>query len=163
MPRRKAKIKARTITQSLGPLPLRIADNFLEQLLVFTDASQLRTGGMAAVLFSDSDAEPIIETRSVDGLGSNELELLAVLFGLLKAQMYFPIRKLTLFSDNIDAVNRMKRAKIKGIEQDPELSVLMPGLEMLAALDRADFCWIKGHSYCRGNTLADQYAREAAC
>ena len=162
MPRKKPK-KKRVIYQSIGPLPARIEGRYVGQLLVFTDASNQRHGGLAAVLFDPEATEPLVEVCTIPSMGSNELELQALLFGLFQAERHFPARPLTLFSDNIDAVNRLLRAKALGIQQDEGLKAAFPGLNIDLALTMADFCWIKGHSFCRGNTLADMHAREAAC
>lgn len=162
MPRRKPK-KKRLIYQSIGPLPARIEGRYAGQLLVFTDASKQKHGGLAALMFDPEVTEPLVETCSIPVMESNALELQALLFGLFQAERHFPARPLTVFSDNIDAVNRLLRAKKLGIKQDEGLKAVFPDLNIDLALTIADFRWIKGHSSCRGNTLADMHAREAAC
>ncbi len=162
MPRRKPKRK-HVIYQSIGPLPARIEGQYVGRLLVFTDASKQKHGGLAALMFDPEASEPLVETCSIPVMESNALELHALLFGLYQAERHFPARPLTVFSDNIDAVNRLLRAKELGIEQDEGLNAVFPDLNIDQALTMADFRWIKGHSSCRGNTLADFYAREAAC
>jgi ribonuclease HI len=162
MPRKRKKKAARTIHLSLGPLPLRIAGQFAGQLLVFSDASQNKHGGLAAVLFDTPDQPAVVATQTVPRVGSNELELQAALFGLARAQQHFPGRQCTLFSDNQDAANRLSRAKTHGLAQDPELAGMLAEWEITSTLAIADIRWIKGHSSCRGNALADQHAAEAA-
>ncbi|HXE39939.1 MAG TPA: RNase H family protein [Azonexus sp.] len=164
MPRRRKKKPVRIIHQSAGPLPLRLAARFADQLLVFSDASQKRHGGLAAVLFADPDpdAVPLIATQTVAPIGSNELELAAALFGLEQAQHHFPGRALTLFSDNLDTVTRLSRSRSLGLGQDPELAGMLEVREVTATLERSAFCWVQGHASCRGNALADQHAAAAA-
>ena len=159
--RRKKKI-VRVIHQTVGPLPLRLAERFAGDLLVFSDASQKRQGGLAAVLFGDAASAPLISTRSVPLLGSNELELQAALFALSQAQQHFPGRQLALFSDNQDAVARLSRACAQGLAQDPELMRMLAAFDLGTSLAHVAVCWVKGHSSCRGNTLADLHAAEAA-
>lgn len=159
--RRKKKIE-RVIHLSAGPLPARLAERFIGQPLIFCDASQLRHGGLAAVLFAHDAADPVMATRTVPVIGSNELELQAAIFALEQAGQHFPEQPLTLFSDNQDAVTRLNLAKTAGLAQDPELSGTFPTLDLGALLANASICWIKGHSACRGNALADQHARSAA-
>ena len=115
MPRRRKKKIVRVIHPSAGPLPLRLAPLHVGELLVFSDASQKRHGGLAAVLFDKPDGEPRVSTRSVALTGSNELELQAALFALAQAQQHFPARPLALFSDNQDAVARLNRGKTDGL------------------------------------------------
>lgn len=162
MPRRRKKKIVRVIHQSVGPLPLRLMPRFAGYLLVFSDASQKSHGGLAAVLFDDPESTALVSTRTVPVVGSNELELQAVLFGLEQALQHFPGRQLALFSDNQDAVSRLVRAKTQGAAQDPALQQLLAEHGVAATLENASFCWIKGHSSCRGNTLADLHAAEAA-
>lgn len=158
MPKRRKKKIARVIYQSLGPLPKRLSAQFADYLLVFSDASQKRQGGLAAVIFDDQAGEPLISTRSVPVIGSNELELQAALFALQDARQQFPGRRLALFSDNQDAVTRLSRAATLGLAQDHELETMCSS----TLLDSAIFCWVRGHANCRGNTLADLHAAEAA-
>lgn len=150
------------IHQSVGPLPLRLADRFAGRRLVFSDASQKRHGGLAAVLFGEPDGEPLVATRTVPVVGSNELELQAALFGLQQAHRHFPDEPFALFSDNQDAVIRLDRARLHGLAQDPVLAGMFGHLEITGVLDHATVCWVQGHAGCRGNTLADLHAREAA-
>lgn len=161
MPRRRKKKVTRIVQPSVGPLPTRLAARFAG-LLVFSDASQKRHGGLAAVLFADPDAEALIESRSVAALGSNELELQAALFALEQAQRHFPGQTLTLFADNRDAIDRLQRSRSQGLEQDPELAARLDALDLTATLSLAAFCWVQGHATCRGNLLADQHAAAAA-
>jgi ribonuclease HI len=162
MPRRRKKKPVRVIYPSQGPLPLRLAPLYAGQLLVFSDASQKRHGGLAAVLFATPESETVVRTRTVAIMGSNELELQAALFALEQAQELFPDRPLALFSDNQDAVVRLNRGKTLGLDQDPELRQHVAEINLGDMLANASICWIKGHSSCRGNILADQYAVEAA-
>lgn len=159
---RKSKKKPPPVYQSVGPLPLKFASQYVDQLLVFSDASRKTHGGLAAVLFGDADAEPMVATRSVPLAGSNELELMAALFALRQAAENFPGRQLALFSDNQDAVIRLNLAKVEGIGQDPDLAKILPALDLEKSLALATIRWIKGHASCRGNTLADQYAGKSA-
>ncbi len=160
--RRKRKAKPTPRFASLGPLPEKISEEYQGQLLVFTDASKRRQAAIAAVLFPDQEGEPIVLTQQLPMMGSNELELQGVLFGLLKAQTLFPGRAVALFSDNQDAIARLNRAKTLGIEQDRALAVLFPGLLIEPILRLASFRWVKAHHYCRGNLLADAAAGEVA-
>lgn len=162
MPRKRKKKIVRLIHQSAGPLPLRYGDRFAGCLLVFSDASLKRQGGLAAVLFSNPESAPLVATRSVPLLGSNELELQAALFALQQAHQHFPGRQLALFSDNQDAVNRLSRGKEQISPGDPDLAQMLAALDIPEALDHASIHWIKGHGTCRGNTLADQHAAAAA-
>jgi ribonuclease HI len=162
MPKRRKKKIVRIIHQSAGPLPLRLAAQYADHLLVFSDASQKRHGGLAAVLFDNPESEPLVSTRTVTIIGSNELELQAALFALAQAQQHFPGRQLALFSDNQDAVIRLARTQEKGSAQDPELLQMLAENGISSLLENATICWIKGHSTCRGNTLADIHAAEAA-
>jgi ribonuclease HI len=157
--RRKKKIP-RVIHLSVGPLPLRLAEQFTACPLLFSDASQQGHGGLAVVLYDDAASEPIVVTRRVPVTGSNELELLAALTALAEATRRYPGQPVALFSDNQDAVTRLNRAREQGLEQDPELADMLLG----QPIDLAQACirWIPGHSNCRGNALADLHAREAA-
>ena len=159
--RRKKKI-VRVIHPSAGPLPLKLAPGFAGRLLVFSDASCKRHGGLAAVFFDDHEGDPIVVTRTVPLGGSNELELAAALFALEEAARRFPGRPMALFSDNSDAVARLSRATSLGLAQDAILESLCGAPGVAAALAGATFCWVRGHATCRGNTLADQYAALAA-
>jgi len=158
MPKRRKKKIVRVIYQSIGPLPARLSAQFADYLLVFSDASQKRMGGLAAVIFDDQAGEPLISTRSVPAIGSNELELQAALFALAEARSHFPDRRLALFSDNHDAVTRLSRAASLGLAQDPVLASLCTS----NLLDAASFHWVPGHANCRGNTLADMHAAATA-
>lgn len=162
MPRRRKKKIVRVIHQSAGPLPLRMADRFIGWRLIFSDASRKRHGGLAAVVFTDPASEPLVATRSVALVGSNELEFQAAVFGLEQAHRHFPGAPFALFCDNQDAVLRLGRAKAQGLAQDPELDHMLMALEIPGVLDQASVCWIQGHAGCRGNTLADLHARAAA-
>ncbi|WP_306602466.1 hypothetical protein [Azonexus sp.] len=163
--RRKRQIKAAPLRASTGPLPDKIAGEYHGQLLVFTDASKRRQAAIAAVLFPDHAGEPVVLTEQVPMIGSNELELQGVLYGLLQARMLFPGRPIALFSDNQDAIVRLSRAKSVGIEQDAALVTIFPGLSMQVLEDvvrLASFRWVKAHHYCRGNLLADAAAGKIA-
>ncbi|MGE5471464.1 MAG: RNase H family protein [Bacteroidota bacterium] len=162
MARRRKKKIAPIVPPSAGPLPERLAARFAGQVLVFSDASLKRHGGLAAVLFDAPDGTPRVTTRTVAPDGSNELELQAALFALAEARHRFPGRQLALFSDNQDAVLRLQRAQMHGVAQDPLLAALPTRDAIAAALTGVAICWIKGHSSCRGNALADQHAAEAA-
>lgn len=143
-------------------MPLKLTGQYDGLLLVFCDASIKTHGGLAVVLFGEPDNEPIVVTRTVPSIGSNEMELQAALLGLLQAEQLFPDRQLALFTDNSDAAIRLTRAKEQGLGQDQTLAQLLPALDIKKSLAQASFRWIKGHSSCRGNTLADKYARNAA-
>lgn len=152
----------RIIRPSTGPLPLKLAARFLGQLLVFSDASRRRHGGLAAVLFDDHDGEPVVATRSVALAGSNELELLAAIFALEEVARRFPGRPVALFSDNSDALARLTRAATLGLAQDLPLAALCAAPGVAATLAAASFNWVRGHASCRGNLLADLHAAVAA-
>lgn len=159
--RRKKKIVP-VIHPSVSPLPLRLASLYAGHLQVFSDASQKRHGGLAAVLFATPDSDAVIRSRTVPIIGSNELELQATLFALEQARDLFPGRPVALFSDNQDAVVRLNRGKTRGLDQDPELREMLGQFDLGETLAIASVCWIKGHGSCRGNILADQHATEAA-
>jgi ribonuclease HI len=162
MARRQKKKPPRVYHQSVGPLPLKIASQFLGQLLVFSDASRKIHGGLAAVLFAETESVPLIATQRVELIDSNQLELMAALFALQQAATHFPGQQFTLFSDNIDTVIRLNLAKTQGLAVDPDLTKIWPTLDLEKTLPLASFRWIKGHASCRGNTLADENARKAA-
>lgn len=159
--RRKKKI-VRVIQPSVSPLPVRLAPLYAGHLQIFSDASQKRHGGLAAVLFATPDSEALVRTRTVTIIGSNELELQATLFALEQARDLFPDQPFALFSDNQDAVLRLNRSKTEGLEQDPTLRQMLGQQELVDTLAKASICWIKGHGSCRGNILADLHAAEAA-
>jgi ribonuclease HI len=162
MTKRRKKKVVRVIHPSSGPLPARRSGEFPGKLLVFSDASLRKTGGLAAVLFPDPNGDAWIATRSVALTGSNELELQAALFALQQARQAFPERPLALFSDNQDTVLRLNRALDYGLSQDTELASLLAEWATSAPLANMVVCWIKGHASCRGNLLADRYAAETA-
>ncbi|PKO37823.1 MAG: hypothetical protein CVU33_11115 [Betaproteobacteria bacterium HGW-Betaproteobacteria-6] len=162
MPRRRKKKTVRVIYPSTNPLPLRLAPLYAGHLQVFSDASQKRHGGLAAVLFATPDSEAIVRSRTVPVISSNELELQASLFALEQARDLFPSQPLALFSDNQDAVTRLNRSKVEGLSRDPELEQMLTAADLVKTLANATVCWIKAHSSCRGNILADQHAAEAA-
>lgn len=162
MPRRRKKKIVRLIHPSVNPLPLRLAPLYAGHLQIFSDASQKRHGGLAAILFATPDSEALVRTRTVAIIGSNELELQATLFALVQARDLFPGQPLALFSDNQDAVIRLNRGITQGLEQDPVLQEMLGALDLVETLANASICWIKGHGSCRGNILADQHAAEAA-
>ena len=162
MPKRRKKKLVRVIHQSVGPLPLRLAAQYASHLLVFSDASQKRHGGLAVVLFDSPVSEARVVTQPVPIIGSNELELQAAVFALGEAQRQFPERRLALFSDNQDAVIRLRQFQGAGTGSDPVLSQMLAVQGIVSNLVNAEICWIKGHATCRGNTLADQHAGQAA-
>lgn len=162
MPRKRPKKTIRHYTPSPAPLPARLAPAFAGRLQVFSDASQRRHGGLAAVLFADADAEPLIVTRTVAVQGSNELELQAVLFALAQARLHFPGQPLALFCDNRDAIDRLNRAGVRGLAADPALAALFAREELAGMLALATFHWVRAHACCRGNLLADRHAALAA-
>lgn len=162
MAKRRKKKAERVIHLSAGPLPPRLAERHAGCRLIFSDASQLRHGGLAAVLFVDADSAALVATATVPAIGSNELELQAALFALEQASRHFPGQPAALFSDNLDAVTRLGRAKAQGSAQDCVLVERFPGLDIDALLLTVDVCWIPGHGRCRGNALADLHARSAA-
>jgi ribonuclease HI len=162
MTKRRKKKVAPTIHLSAGPLPERLAQRFPDQALLFTDASRLRHGGLAAIIYRSADAEPEIFTRSVPLDGSNELELQAAIFGLQRAALLLPELPFALFSDNQDAVVRLTRVKQSGASQDQQLTSLFPDTDFDTLLRHAELSWVQGHGRCRGNALADEQARVAA-
>lgn len=162
MPKRRPKKKDRLLYPSVGPLPAKYAGRFAGHVLVFSDASEKRHGGQAAVIFADPAGEPEIASRTTALIGSNEQELQAALFALQLAGNRFPEARLALFSDNLDAVNRLQRAKMLGLADDGELAQMLAGLDSAPLLERAEISWIKAHATCRGNRLADQHAALAA-
>ena len=162
MPRRRKKKILRVIHESEGPLSRRLSSRFVGCRLVFSDASQKRQGGLAAVLFDPQQSEPLVATRSVPLVGSNELELQAALFALALACRHFLGQTFVLFSDNQDAIVRLDRAKVHGLAQDPALARMLTALEISTVFEFASVCWVQGHAGCRGNTLADFHARAAA-
>lgn len=162
MAKRRKKKVGRSIQLSAGALPERLALRFADQALVFTDASRLRHGGLAAILYRATEAEPEVFMRSVAPIGSNELELHAAVFGLEQALRLFAGQRLVLFSDNQDAISRLMICKQQGATQDPQLATLFPEHDLDALLQHATPVWVPGHGRCRGNALADQHARVAA-
>ena len=159
--RRKKKVE-RIVHLSVGALPERLALRFPGAALAFTDASRLRHGGLAVVLYRTTEAEPEAFTRSVAPIGSNELELQAAIFGLEHASRLFAGQRFVLLSDNQDAINRLELCRQQGVVQDPQLTTLFPEHDLDALLQNAMPIWIPGHGRCRGNALADQHARVAA-
>jgi ribonuclease HI len=122
-------------------------------------------GAMAALLLCyliRRMQKPIIATQTVPLDGSNALEFQAVLFALAQASINFPGQPFALFTDNRDAADRLQRAKIQGLVQDAELAQRLNQQGTTDAFAHASICWIKSHASCRGNTLADQHAAEAA-
>lgn len=162
MSKRRKKQAAPVRHLSTAPLPARLMPGFSDLPLVFTDASRLRHGGLSAVLYADAAGEPLTFTRSVPLDGSNELELRAAVFGLEQADRLYPGMAFALFSDNLDAIRRLSRAKMLGCALDTELGERFPGQPLDAWLAQANLNWIKGHGTCRGNALADAQARVAA-
>ena len=160
MAKRRKKKNTPIVHLSAGPLPDALMLRFAGQRLVFTDASRLQHGGLAAILYATTDSEPTLNSRRVALVGSNELELQAAIFGLEQAGLHFPGQTIALFSDNQDAITRLNRAKQLGIEQDVLLAEYFP--EIAGRLSLVSFHWIKGHGRCRGNALADTQARLAA-
>lgn len=163
MTKRRKKKVAPTVHLSAGPLPERLALRFPDQALLFTDASRLRHGGLAAVIYRSAEAQPEIFTRSVSLDGSNELELQAAVFGLQQAARLLPEQSFALFSDNQDAIVRLTRVKQSGAAQDRQLASLFPDTDCDTLLRHASLSWVQGHGRCRGNALADEQARLAAC
>lgn len=163
MAKRRKKNAGRVIHLSTGPLPERRMPDFSGLRLVFTDASRLRYGGLAAVLYDDgAGTAPMAFTRCVALDGSNELELQAVVFGLEHVGRCFPHQAFALFSDNQDAITRLARVQSSGVAQDADLLIRFPNIDLNSLLTHAQLHWIKGHGSCRGNALADEYARQAA-
>ena len=162
MSKRRTKQAAPVMHLSTGPLPVRLMPGFGNLPLVFTEASRLRHGGLSVVLYADAASEPLAFARCVPLDGSNELELRAAVFGLEQADRLYPGLAFALFSDNIDAIKRLARAKALGSARDAELGERFPGLPLDAWLAQANLNWIKGHGACRGNALADAQARAAA-
>jgi ribonuclease HI len=162
VPKRRKKKIARQYHQSPGALPSKLADKFDGKILVFSDASKKIHAGIAAILFASNSCAPLVFSATTPMLGSNELELEAVLFALRMAFFKFPDRNIALFSDNQDAVARLTNAQQHGIDSDPVLSNRFSELKIHGSLNQVSINWIKSHAYCRGNTLADQFARDAA-
>jgi prepilin-type processing-associated H-X9-DG protein len=162
VPRRRKNKAASPLHHLGGPLPARFGDRFAGQLLVFCDASRKRHGGLAAVLFFDGETVSVSASCTVPATGSNELELQANLFGLQQAERHFPGRPLAVFTDNQDAATRLNRASELGLAQDPALATMLHGLDLAGILAHASIHWVKGHSTCRGNVLADELAGAAA-
>ena len=92
----------------------------------------------------------------------NALEFQAALFALSQACKHFPDQPFALFTDNLDTANRLKLAKEQGLARDAELAHGLNQMGMSDGLAQVSICWVKGHSSCRGNTLADQHAAVAA-
>lgn len=162
MPKKRPKKAVRHYTPSPAPLPARLAPSFAGLLQVFSDASQRRHGGLAAVLFATAEAEPLVVTRTVAVQGSNELELQAVLFALAQARKHFPDRPLALFADNRDAIDRLDHACRLGLAGDPELAARLAADDLAGMLALSTFHWVRAHASCRGNLLADRHAALAA-
>ena len=162
MAKRRQKKHGRIIHLSQGPLPPKLALRHPQGPFVFSDASLQRHGGLAAVLFAETDSEALTLTTTVPAIGSNELELQAAVFALEQTARYFPGQAATLFSDNQDAMTRLAQAKRLGCAQDAVLAKRFPGLDIDALLLTIEVCWIPGHGRCRGNALADLHARAAA-
>lgn len=162
MPRKRPKPPVRRYTPSPAPLPAKLAPQFAGLLQVFSDASQRRHGGLAAVLFAAADGEPLVATRTVAVQGSNELELQAALFALAQARQHFPGRPLALFCDNREAIDRLEAARAGGLAADPDLAARLAAADLADMLALARFCWVRAHATCRGNLLADQLAATAA-
>lgn len=160
---RSARKRAKPVIHlSQGPLPLKFDAQYRDHVCVFSDASNKTQGGLAAVLFGTPDSVPVVATLGVPLVGSNEQELHAALFAMRLAGALFPGRPLALFTDNQDAATRLLRAQASGPAGDPGLGRIVPELDLAAILPHVSIRWIKGHSTCRGNALADQYARTAA-
>jgi ribonuclease HI len=159
---RKKKKSVREYYPSAGPLPLRFADRYANHMLVFSDASLKKHGGLASIIFQTTESSPHISTRTVEPSGSNRLELAALLFAWDHSMDVEAEAKRALFSDNQDAITRLKQAQMHGTHQDVELHLLLEQQKHRLTFDNIEFCWIKGHGCCRGNLLADQNARHAA-
>lgn len=157
---RKKKKTLRVTYPSAGPLPARIATLFADCILVFSDASLKRMGGLSAVFFQTPDSSPQVCTRSVMATGSNELELQALVFAVQKSECLFAGSKRAFFSDNQDAVIRLKELQksCNITEFQPLFGQSAPNLDP----QEINFHWIKGHGTCRGNLIADEHARLAA-
>lgn len=162
MPKRRKKKTVRQYDLSPGALPAKLSDKFEGYVLVFCDASKKTYAGIAAILFAGNCSEPLAFAATTAMKGSNELELEAALFALHQANLQFPDQPIALFSDNQDTVVRLKNVRQHGIASDPFLSNRFANLNIHDALNRLSVNWIKSHSHCRGNALADQYAREVA-
>ena len=66
------------------------------------------------MLFGDPGAEAIIATQTVPLDASNALEFQAALFALAQAWIHFPGQPFALFTDNLDAADRLKRVNTLG-------------------------------------------------
>jgi len=157
---RKKKKPLRVIYPSTGPLPARTAALFDDFILVFSDASLKKTGGLSAVFFQNHESSPQIFTRSVTATGSNELELEALVFALQQSERLFAGCKRAFFSDNQDAVERIKQVQ-NGIENTKLKQMFGQNIPDLNPQE-ITFHWIKAHGTCRGNLIADEHARLAA-
>lgn len=162
MPKRRKKKTEPVVHLSAGPLPARLSELYAGRPLIFTDASELRHGGIAAVLFRDADGEPLVMTRSLACIGSNQLEFEALLLGLEMARLHCDGVALAVFSDNRDAVDRLADARLAGLAADPLLARRLGESGLVETFGRSSIHWIKGHSSCRGNAIADAWAKEAA-
>lgn len=157
---RKKKKPLRVIYPSAGPLPARIAALFDDKVLVFSDASLKKMGGLSAVFFQNHESSPQIFTRSVTATGSNELELQALVFAVQQSERLFSGSKRAFFSDNQDAVERIKQMQ-NGIEVT-QLKQMFGQISPNLNPQEITFHWIKAHGTCRGNLIADEQARLAA-
>lgn len=157
---RKKKKPLRVTYPSAGPLPKRIAALFEDAILVFSDASLKKTGGLSAVFFQNQESPPQIFTRSVTATGSNELELQALIFAVQQSERLFAGSKRAFFSDNQDAVTRFKQLQ-NGID-NAELNQMFGHTSPILNAQEITFHWIKGHGTCRGNLIADEHARLTA-
>lgn len=161
MAKRRKKTSARVIPLSSGPLPRKFDGKFTTCPLVFCDASRQERGGLATVIYASADASPLVLTRTVPAIGSNELELQAALMALDHMARHFPGQTFALFSDNLDTVNRLCRLKMQGVP-DETITAHQAADALPLVLDQATITWIPGHAACRGNAVADQHARLAA-
>lgn len=159
---KKKKKTVHVVYPSAGPLPTRIAEKYPDHMLIFSDASMKKFGGLACVIFLTAESTPLISTRTVEPSGSNNLELAALLFAWNQSMHFQTEAKRALFSDNQDAITRLNLASSKGLDQDADLRQLIEQQEHKLAFDNIEFCWVKGHGNCRGNLLADLNASQAA-
>lgn len=139
-----------------------MAARFAGQIQVFSDASLRRHGGLAAVLFADPAAAPVVIQRRVPLAGSNELELQAAVWAIAEAAQRFPGQSFALFCDNQPTVLRLQAARSHGLAADAVLAALCEAAACAGAVALAEVHWVRGHGPCRGNALADQYAAQAA-
>ncbi len=136
---------------------------------LFTDASLMeKTGkGGLAVIHEDRNGEYSLYQESVNGLGNNLLELMAVIKGL---EILRDVEKIRIVTDSqyvrkgltewivnweLNDWMTVNGEKVKNIEMWQRFNELSKGKYI-------EFEWVKGHSDHFENTLCDLYARAAS-